>query len=372
MTETNESMNGSMNHPSGLAFKSGNHARESVEDSIGSLKRRKLLRLGATAIGGAAGSLAGNYWFWRFQQPLAQVTIYPASSYSGPLAELIRQGLENYPGVVSRARGGRVILKPNLVEYYEARSVNTHPAVLAAAIEAFRSIGAREVIVAEGPGHRRDMEVLLEQSGLDEVLSGQRVPFVDLNLDSIHSVPLSSNYTGLDRLFFPETILGADLTVSLPKLKTHHWTGVTLSLKNMFGAVPGVKYGWPKNVLHWRGIHRSIVDINLALRPGFAIIDGIEGMEGDGPLRGETVHSGVLILGDNLTAVDATGARVMGLYPERIGYLQLMARHGGTVTEDRIVQLGEPVAGVRKDFRVVEVFSYLKHPSPVRDIVRGL
>jgi uncharacterized protein (DUF362 family) len=160
--------------------------------------------------------------------------------------------------------------------------------------------------------------------------------------------------------------------VSLPKLKTHHWTGVTLSLKNMFGVVPGVKYGWPKNVLHWRGIHRSIVDINLALRPGFAIIDGIEGMEGDGPLRGETVHSGVLILGDNLTAVDATGARVMGLYPERIGYLQLMARHGGTVTEDRIVQLGEPVAGVRKDFRVVEVFSYLKHPSPVRDIVRGL
>jgi uncharacterized protein (DUF362 family) len=216
------------------------------------------------------------------------------------------------------------------------------------------------------------MEVLLEQSGLDEVLSGQRVPFVDLNLDSIHSVPLSSNYTGLDRLFFPETILGADLMVSLPKLKTHHWTGVTLSLKNMFGVVPGVKYGWPKNVLHWRGIHRSIVDINLALRPGFAIIDGIEGMEGDGPLRGETVHSGVLILGDNLTAVDATGARVMGLYPERIGYLQLMARHGGTVTEDRIVQLGEPVAGVRKDFRVVEVFSYLKHPSPVRDIVRGL
>jgi uncharacterized protein (DUF362 family) len=48
----------------------------------------------------------------------------------------------------------------------------------------------------------------------------------------------------------------------MPKVKIHHWAGVTLSLKNMFGTIPGSVYGWPKNVLHWKGIDRSILDIN--------------------------------------------------------------------------------------------------------------
>ncbi len=303
---------------------------------------------------------------WMSREPSARAAIFKARSYAGDLTGLIRRGLQHYPGVVARARGRRVVLKPNLVEYREARRVNTHPAVVAAAIEAFRSLGAREVLVAEGPGHQRDTEMLLEESGLEGTLRTGRAAFVDLNLDSLHSVPLRENYTRLGRLFFPDTILGADLIVSMPKLKTHHWVGATLALKNLFGAVPGAKYGWPKNVLHWRGarsIEKSIVDIALALQPGFAIVDGIEGMEGDGPLRGETVSSGVIVMGDNLTAVDATAARVMGLNPERMSYLRVMRRHGGILSEPRIEQLGEPVAAVRCDFKVLPPFECLKLAS---------
>lgn len=331
--------------------------------------RRAFLKLTAAATGGLAVGGVTTSWLNRRNQPPASVTILKAASYQENLADVIRRGLENYPQVMSRAKGGRVVLKPNLVEYYRARRVNTHPAMVAAAIEAFRRLGAREVIVAEGPGHQRDTEMLLEQSGLDEVLTDEKTPFVDLNLDAIHPVPLPSNYTKLGRLFLPATILGADLVVSMPKLKTHHWVGVTLSLKNMFGVVPGVKYGWPKNLLHWRGIHNSIVDINVAVRPGFAIVDGIEGMEGDGPLYGETVKSGVIIMGDNLTAVDATGVRVMGLYPERIPYLQMMMGHGGTLSQNRIAQLGENIADVRQDFKVLEAFSVLKQPSLVLELL---
>ncbi len=333
--------------------------------------RRQFLKLTAATTGGVLAGSAGISW-WRWQnQSHAGVTTLKASSYEQNLADLIRRGLQNYPQTLARAKGARVVLKPNLVEYYEARRVNTHPAVVAAAIEAFRAAGAREVIVAEGPGHRRDTEMLLEQSGLDEALIDEKTPFVDLNLDSIHSRPLPSNYTKLGQLFLPDTILSADLVVSMPKLKTHHWMGATLSLKNMFGVVPGVKYGWPKNLLHWRGIENSIVDINVAVRPGFAIVDGIEGMEGDGPLYGETVPSGVVIMGDNLTAVDATGARIMGLYPEHITYLQMMLRHGGTISEKRIAQWGEPVATVRQDFNVLEQFSYLKEPSLISKLYGG-
>ena len=70
-------------------------------------------------------------------------------------------------------------------------------------------------------------------------------------------------------------MLAADFIVSMPKAKTHHWSGVTLSMKNMFGVVPSVKYGWPKNLLHWRGIQQSIVDRVATVPIHFVIADAI-------------------------------------------------------------------------------------------------
>jgi uncharacterized protein (DUF362 family) len=232
--------------------------------------------------------------------------------------------------------------------------------MVAAAADAFLSLGAREVIVAEGPGHRRDTEILLEQSGLDYVVKSSKLKFVDLNLDDTAPTKLPFNQTMLLQMHFPKTILGADLVVSMPKLKTHHWVGVTLSLKNMFGTVPSVIYGWPKNVLHWRGIESSIVDINTALKPGFAIIDGIEGMEGNGPLAGDTIKSNVIIMGTNPTAVDATATRLMGLRPEKVSYLTMMAETGQPLSEKYIQQVGETLASCVQSFKVLPKFDELK------------
>ena len=164
----------------------------------------------------------------------------------------------------------------------------------------------------------------------------------------------------LSQMYFPKTVLGADLVVSMPKLKTHHWVGVTLSLKNMFGTVPSVIYGWPKNVLHWHGIESSIVYINTAVRPGFAIIDGIEGMEGNGPLAGDTVNSKVIIMGTNLTAVDATATRLMGLRPDKIEYLTMMATTGQPLSEKNIQQIGETLSSCQQSFKVLPKFAGLK------------
>jgi uncharacterized protein (DUF362 family) len=310
--------------------------------------------------GSTAALAAGTYAFRRAPEQEAQVGIYRARTYREPLADTVRRGLLEYPHIVQRARSGTVVLKPNLVEYHDGLSVNTHPAMVAAAIAAFRSLGAKEVVVAEGPGHCRDTELMLERSDLEHALRDERCRFVDLNLDTTHPVTLPADYTKLGEIEFGGTLLDASLIVSMPKLKTHHWVGVTLSLKNMFGTVPGARYGWPKNILHWCGIDNSIVDINSSLKPHFAIIDGVHGMEGDGPLRGPTVESGVILMGDNLTAVDATAARVMGIYPQKINYLQMMRQHGGTVSESKIHQLGESVRSVQCDFKVIEDFADLK------------
>lgn len=288
----------------------------------------------------------------------SRVAILPASRYDADLEDVIRRGLASFDLSV---RGLRVVLKPNLVEFDPRGVVNTHPALVAAAIGVFRALGAREVVVAEGPGHRRDTEYLLDASGLVDVLRETRATYVDLNTDAVRAVPLASRYTSLGTLYLPETILGADLLVSMPKLKTHHWAGVTLSLKNMFGIVPGAVYGWPKNVLHWQGIDASILEINAALPVRrFDIVDGIVGMEGNGPIQGDARPTGVVVFGDDPVAVDATCARLMRIDPLRVDYLAEATRFLGNAELDRIEQRGDRLDAHAQDFRVLDQFRTLK------------
>ena len=318
------------------------------------LSRRALLG-GAVAL---ATTATGVLVVDRLWQPYARVCTLRAESYQIDLVDLLLRGIREFPETVARAKGARVVLKPNLVEYDRDRPINTNPTLVASAAEAFRELGAAEVVVAEGPGHRRDIELLTEESGLAEVLRTIRTPFVDLNADAFRRVELSSNHTGLGKLPVAGTILGADLVVSVAKMKTHHWAGATLSMKNLFGTVPGVAVGWPKNVLHHGGIEQSIVDLWHAIQPRFAIVDGIVGMEGDGPIRGTAVDMRTLVLGEQCPAVDAVAARLMGLDPSKMGYLAVAAVEGGTIASSRIEVVGDTIAP--HPFAVLDKFAHLR------------
>jgi uncharacterized protein (DUF362 family) len=235
-------------------------------------------------------------------------------------------------------------LKPNLVEYDPGTSVNTDPRLVAAAVLAFRRLGARSVVVGEGPGHRRDTTYVVERSGLGDALREVDAPFVDLNLDQVRQTTLSSSYTSLQELWLPDSVVKADLVVSMPKMKTHHWAGVTLSLKNCFGCVPGRIYGWPKNLLHWAGVDGSILDVAAAVRPDFAIIDGITAMQGNGPITGTPVHVGAVVVANDPVAADVVGAGLMGVDPERLPYLVEAGKFLGQGDQDRIREVGEDPA----------------------------
>jgi uncharacterized protein (DUF362 family) len=248
------------------------------------------------------------------RKPQSRVAILHVGSYAAPLEERIADGLRLF-GL--DLRGKTVLLKPNLVEYVPGAEVNTSPLLVGAAAGAFLAMGAAKVVVGEGPGHQRDTYLVIAENGLEEQLRERCVRFVDLNRDEIVQVPLKTRFTGLDALWLPRAILAADLIVSMPKVKTHHWAGVTLSLKNMFGVIPGSAYGWPKNVLHWQGIDRSILDINAAIPIDFVIADGIACMEGNGPLHGPARDLGRIVLSDDPVAADFTCTRLMGLNPWR-------------------------------------------------------
>jgi uncharacterized protein (DUF362 family) len=258
-------------------------------------------------------------YFEDLRPKRSRLAILNVDAYSDKLNQLVYEGLRLFRLSI---RGKSVLLKPNIVEYIPGKPVNTDSQLIGAAAEAFLRFDAASVTVGEGPGHHRDMDLLLHATGLGDQLRQRKVRFVDLNRDGLIKTKLQANYSGLGQLWLPQTVLASDFIVSMPKVKTHHWAGVTLSMKNMFGIVPGSRYGWPKNGLHWAGIHESILDICATVRPHFVIADGIVAMEGDGPLNGDELRLNRIVLSDDPVAADATCARALGVTPDKVVYIR--------------------------------------------------
>ncbi|HUR20823.1 MAG TPA: DUF362 domain-containing protein [Vicinamibacterales bacterium] len=289
--------------------------------------------------------------------PRSTVGIFPAPTYDVDFADVISRGLREL-GI--DVKGRSVLLKPNLVEYAPGTVINTHPLVVAGAATAFLRAGAREVVIGEAPGHRRDVEYLLSVTGLADHLREMRLRFVDLNHDDVRMTALKSHFTAIGQIALPVEVLKSDFVVSLPKLKTHHWAAMTASMKNFFGVVPGAVYGWPKNILHQHGIDNSILDLNATVRPQFTIVDAVVAMEGDGPIMGTPRQMGFLAMGGDLVAVDATCARIIGLDPAKITYLSEASGFLGHISPSRIDQRGENPSRYRTRFDMLPQFKPLQ------------
>jgi uncharacterized protein (DUF362 family) len=283
------------------------------------------------------------------------VSIRRAASYSEDLEAIVRAILiEHRIGV----RDKTVVLKPNLVEFAPGTPINTHPLFVASVQRAFLAEGAAAVRIAEGPGHRRATFDMAESAGYFEVVPHFDQNFTDLNLDDVKLAQPTRPFSAqLSKLYLPKTILNADLVVSLPKMKTHHWAGATLSMKNLFGIIPGAVYGWPKNPLHWAGIPQSIATIHQLVPRQFSLVDGIEAMEGNGPILGRSKMTGVIVAGADPIQVDSTCCRIMGINPDRIEYLQLASTlHPPSIAR----QIGERIESVQSRFELPSGFENLR------------
>src|SRR5437870_10209637 len=299
------------------------------------MNRRDLLVASAAVAGSALSAQFRRRKYSRDLRPSrSRVAVLPADQYSDSLEQLIYAGIRPFN---LNVRGKSVLLKPNLVEYILGRPVNTDTQLIGGAAETFLRLGAASVIVAAGPGHHRDTELLLHQTGLGNHLAHRKIRFVDLNRDKLTKKKLQATYSGLGHLWLPRTVLASDFIVSMPKVKTHRCTGVTLSMKNMFGIVPGCRYGWPKNVLHWAGIHESILDICATVRPHFVIADAIVAMDGDGPLNGSSRYLKTVVFSDDPVAADAACTRALRLIPEQVTHIHEASFFLGKIDSDEIL-----------------------------------
>jgi uncharacterized protein (DUF362 family) len=316
------------------------------------VKRREFLTdaalvAGTLAFGPPAKAAAG-------QAPPAPcpVTLLPMPDYGRDMEKEVAEVM-TADGLA--LKGKRVLLKPNFIEAHPERPINTHPAVIASVAHACLRLGAAEVSVGEASGHRRDPWFSVLNPSLRAVLD-RRVKCFDLNHGDAVAAANRGAATGLPRFYLARPVAEADVLVSLPKMKTHHWMGVTLCLKNLFGTLPGIYYGWPKNLLHFRGIENSIVDLARTVRVHYNVIDGVVGMEGDGPIMGRAKTVGTLVLSPFPLAADATAARLMGFDPRRVLYLLMASRFLPGLRPGEIVLRGEEPRRFATRFDCLEAF----------------
>ena len=126
--------------------------------------------------------------------------------------------------------------------------------------------------------------------------------------------------------------------------------------------MPGVRYGWPKNSIHWKGIQKGILDLCATIPVHFVIADGIVAMEGNGPLNGTPRFLGKIVLANDPVAPDATCARLMGLEPDRIVHLREGSRFLGNSSPELADQVGETVGAPASPFQAVPEFRHLHVP----------
>jgi len=242
---------------------------------------------------------------------------------------------------LSPARGKRVLLKPNVGRVAPPEAgITTHPQVVAAAIDAFREAGA-DVAVGESPIWGVKTEEAFDSAGITLVAHERDCILIDMDARRFVEVPVPDGVAINSLKVCPE-VLEYDLVVSLPVMKMHMHTGVTLAIKNMKGCLwrrskVGLHMLPPVEGHDEKPIDIAIADMSSVLRPHLSIIDGTVGMEGLGPSAGQAKPLNVIVVSADVFAADAIACRLMGTTAEDIPHLRIGAERGyGVIGLDSI------------------------------------
>ena len=239
------------------------------------------------------------------------VFVVGASDYSQPSVASALEELFGLAGGVQSIvrRDERVLLKVNMVDAVPAdKHATTHPEVVRALIRMLQANGA-VVAVGDSPGIASTRKAA-EKCGIAAVCAQEGVELLDFAQGIEVRLPLGRV---VKKLFVAKCVDEYDKIISVAKMKTHTFMGTTGAVKNMFGIVPGInKAKWHFRMQNQDSFAKLLMDICSYKPPVFSIIDGITGMEGNGPRNGQAHHAGMLLGGANPYAVDAVMTTKMG------------------------------------------------------------
>jgi uncharacterized protein (DUF362 family) len=246
-----------------------------------------------------------------------------------------------------------ILVKPNYINTrHPSTGVTTDSRVVEGIVRFLHSNGGKRILIGEGSGFA-DTFKAFKVAGIDVIAERYNLQLIDLNKDDFVEV-YPPNPLSLIKTRVAKTALESAV-VSVPKLKLHRLATVTLSLKNMMGALAS------KGSMHRGRLSQKIADLVSVLKPSLSVIDGFIAGEGH-ETSGNPVQMDLVIAGTDPVAVDAVGASVMGVQPSRVKHIVMCQKKGlGTCDLSEISILGQTIEETRKEFRRSLSSRFLTH-----------
>jgi len=243
--------------------------------------------------------------------------------------------------------GQKVLLKPNMLSAKEPeRGITTHPVILEAMIEEVRSVGG-DVWIGDSPsGAIKGIKRYWDNTGYSEVSERTGVKLINFEVGGT-----VVREVGGEKYHLARAVFEADVVINLPKFKTHGFALYTGAIKNLFGTIPGFQ----KATLHKlhpnsKSFSRVLVDIYSCVRARLHLMDGILGMEGNGPATGDLRNTGLILASEDGVAMDAVASHLMGFEENKIDAIRFAGERGlGETRIEHIEILGEKLDTVRFD-----------------------
>ncbi len=284
-----------------------------------------------------------------------RVSLRPCSDYNpANVLQSMRDCLASLGGMSAFIKPGwKTALKVNLLQGAEPeRCITTHPAIIAATAQLVREADGIPFIVdspgAAIPHSATHLRHIYGKCGLADL-------GIELNEDmEVVPLPLPEGRM-IHHMQALRPLVDADAIINLPKVKTHCFMVLTCAVKNMFGAVPGLeKLGYHSRLKSPERFGAMLLDILSALPPALNIVDGIEGMEGDGPSSGTSRHLGIILASESALAADLTVCRLTGIEPAMVPYLAVARERGlcPQAIDDSAVNAPESLDHMKREFQL--------------------
>jgi uncharacterized protein (DUF362 family)/Pyruvate/2-oxoacid:ferredoxin oxidoreductase delta subunit len=251
---------------------------------------------------------------------MPKVVVKYCPEYTADVEGILRQGLQELGGMTAFVKPGqKVLLKVNLLmKKRPEEAVTTHPSVVEAVVHLVQEAGGIPIIGDSpgGPYTIGSLQGIYARTGLKEV--AERTGAL-LNLDVGQTVVTHPEGKIVKSLAVTKSVTDADVVITLSKLKTHGMMTFTGAVKILFGVIPGLlKAEYHLKMPNVQDFAELLVDIATCIKPALSIMDGIVGMEGDGPSAGKPRSVGALLVSQDPFALDVIASHLIGLKPEKV------------------------------------------------------
>lgn len=312
----------------------------------------------------------------------SKVHIYKCPGYNkNKIKEIISSYFRN-----TEFTGKNILLKPNMLQAHcPERNVTTNPVIVEAAAEVVMEKGA-SCRIGDSPSGRgmANAEAAAEKTGFLEVCRRLGIDFDFFDNQDLQEVRIKDGKV-YNKVYLPKSYFSYDIIINLPKLKTHALTVFTLGVKNMFGLLPGLaKSDFHRKAAHPKKFAAALCDLYSVVIPDFTILDGIEGMDGEGPVTGRTKKLNRIFISSDTNALDAVVESMCGVDPKKVLLTREVADRGlggfDNITIEKYYSTSDedekfngfktsliPVLGERVPVWAVEILSPIMLRKPVAD-----